>query len=222
MIERILEPEVMDDELEAQEYDQMDFMDVNTDFAVLASELGDTSRSLSVLDIGTGTAHIPLILSDLCPNWKIIGVDLAESMLALGEKNIQKAGKSEQIQLQLIDGKKMPYEDHSFDLVISNSLVHHIPKPIDLLQQIDRVVKKSGIVIIRDLFRPNSIEDIEYIVAQANLDYSPRQKKLFYDSLHAALTVDEVTRLTKQIGWENAKVYQSSSRHWTIVYRQMN
>ena len=108
MIERILEPEVMDDELEAQEYDQMDFMDVNTDFAVLTSELGDTSRSLRVLDIGTGTAHIPLILSDLCPNWKITGVDLAESMLALGEKNIQKAGKSEQIQLQLIDGKKMP------------------------------------------------------------------------------------------------------------------
>ena len=222
MIERILEPEVMDDELEAQEYDQMDFMDVNTDFAVLASELGDTSRSLSVLDIGTGTAHIPLILSDLCPNWQIIGVDLAESMLALGEKNIQKAGKSEQIQLQLIDGKKMPYEDHCFDLVISNSLVHHIPEPIDLLQQIDRVVKKSGIVIIRDLFRPNSIENIEHIVAQANLDYSPRQKKLFYDSLHAALTVDEVTELTTQIGWENAKVYQSSSRHWTIVYRPMN
>ena len=141
-------------------------------------------------------------------------------MLALGQKNIDQADRSQQIKLQLIDGKKMPFEDHSFDIVISNSLVHHIPRPIELFCQIDRVVNKTGIVVVRDLFRPDSVTEIENIVAQANLDYSPRQKKLFHDSLHAALTVEEITNLTQQIGWENVKVYQSSSRHWTIVYNR--
>lgn len=215
MIERILEPEVMDNQLEAEEYDRMDFTDVNTDFATLASNLGN--HQAKVLDIGTGTARIPLILSELRPQWQIIGVDLASSMLELGNQNIEQAGKSEQIVLQLIDGKKMPYEDNSFDLVMSNSLVHHIPNPLDLLQEIDRVVKVDGSILIRDLFRPNSIVEIEKIVQEANLDYSSRQQQLFYDSLHAALTLEEIQEYVNQVGWYNAHVYQSSPRHWTVI-----
>lgn len=217
MIERILEPEVMDDELEAEEYDRMDFTDVNTDFATLASKLGDSNSQIKVLDIGTGTAHIPLILSEIRPQWQMIGVDLADSMLKLGQKNLELAGKSAQISLQLIDGKKMPYEDDSFDLVITNSLVHHIPNPLDLFLEIDRVVKVDGSILIRDLLRPNSIAEIEQIVQKANLDYSPRQKQLFFDSLHAALTLAEIEEIVHQVGWHNAQVYQSSSRHWTAI-----
>jgi ubiquinone/menaquinone biosynthesis C-methylase UbiE len=217
MIERILEPEVMDDELEAEEYDRMDFTDVNTDFATLASQLSDRNSQINVLDIGTGTARIPLILSEIRPQWQIIGVDLADSMLALGKKNIEEAGKSEQISLQLIDGKKMPYDDHSFDLVMTNSLVHHIPNPLDLLLEIDRIVKVDGSILIRDLLRPNSIAEIDKIVQEANLHYSPRQQQLFSDSLHAALTLAEIEELVHQVGWQNAQVYQSSSRHWTVI-----
>jgi ubiquinone/menaquinone biosynthesis C-methylase UbiE len=217
MIERILEPEVMDDELEAEEYDRMDFTDVNTDFATLASQLSDRNSQINVLDIGTGTARIPLILSEIRPQWQIIGVDLADSMLKLGQKNIEEAGKSEQISLQLIDGKKMPYDDHSFDLVMTNSLVHHIPNPLDLLLEIDRVVKVDGSILIRDLLRPNSIAEIDKIVQEANLHYSPRQQQLFSDSLHAALTLAEIEELVHQVGWQNAQVYQSSSRHWTVI-----
>lgn len=215
MIDRILEPEVMDNEIEAYEYDQMDFTEVNTDFALLASKLG--KKQAKVLDIGTGTAQIPVILSDLQPQWHITAVDLAESMLKLAKKNIEKAGKSQQITLTLVDGKKMPYDDQSFDLVICNSLVHHIPNPLNLFAEIDRVVKANGSILIRDLLRPESENEIEEIVKQANLDYNPRQKKLFKDSLHAALTLDEIQEIISQIGWHNAQVYQSSSRHWTLT-----
>ena len=215
MIERILEPEVMDDEQEASEYDQMDFTEVNTDFATVASKLVNQEQ-IKVLDIGTGTARIPIILSNLQPQWQITGVDLAPSMLKLAEENIAQAGKSEFISICLMDGKTMPFADHSFDLVMSNSLVHHIPNPLDLLREIDRVVKINGCILIRDLFRPTSVKQIEQIVAEANLEYSPRQKQLFQDSLHAALTLDEIQQLVSEVGWQNLEVYQSSSRHWTI------
>lgn len=215
MIDRILEPEVMDNEIEAYEYDQMDFTEVNTDFALLASKLGE--KEAKVLDIGTGTAQIPLILTDLRPKWHITAVDLAESMLKLGNQNIEKAGKSQQITLTLVDGKKMPYDNHSFDVVMSNSLVHHIPNPLDLFKEIDRVVKPNGSVLIRDLLRPESENDIEEIVKQADLDYNPRQKKLFKDSLHAALTLMEIKEIVSEVGWHDAQVYQSSSRHWTLT-----
>jgi ubiquinone/menaquinone biosynthesis C-methylase UbiE len=215
MIDRILEPEVMDNDIEAYEYDQMDFTEVNTDFALLASKLG--KKEAKVLDIGTGTARIPLILSNLRPQWHITAVDLAESMLKLASQNIEKASKSQQITLTLVDGKKMPYDDHSFDVVMSNSLVHHIPNPLDLFKEIDRVVKANGSILIRDLLRPESENDIEEIVKQANLDYNPRQKQLFKDSLHAALTLTEIKKIVSEIGWHHAQVYQSSSRHWTLT-----
>ncbi|WP_066121977.1 class I SAM-dependent methyltransferase [Geminocystis sp. NIES-3709] len=214
-MDRILEPEVMDNDIEAYEYDQMDFTEVNTDFALLASKLGRNEGK--VLDIGTGTARIPIILSDLCPKWHITAVDLAESMLKLARQNIKKASKSEQITLTLVDGKKMSYEDNTFDLVISNSLVHHIPNPLDLFYEIDRVVKPDGNILIRDLLRPVSENDIEEIVTEANLDYNPRQKQLFKDSLRAALTIMEIENILWQIGWHNAQIYQSSPRHWTII-----
>lgn len=215
MIDRILEPEIMDDEIEAYEYDSMDFTEVNRDFATLASTLG--SKTAKVLDIGTGTARIPIILADLRPQWQIIAIDFARSMLQLGQQNIDKADKSSHISLAFVDAKKMPYDNDTFDVVMSNSLVHHIPNPLELFREIDRVVKPQGAIILRDLLRPASEKAIEDIVNEANLDYNPRQKKLFKDSLHASLTLEEVREIVNNFAWENVRLYQSSSRHWTLI-----
>jgi ubiquinone/menaquinone biosynthesis C-methylase UbiE len=215
MLERILEPEVMDSDTEAQEYDAMDFTEVNIDFAQLASTLqGETAK---VLDIGTGTARIPLILSDFRPQWQITAIDLAPSMLKLAQTNLEKAQKTKQIKLELIDGKAMPYADRSFDLVISNSLVHHLPDPLTFFAEVKRVVKPQGSVLIRDLLRPESLRELEAIIQEANLGYSPHQEQLLRDSLQAALTVAEIQAIVNQISWKNVKVDRSSRRHWTLV-----
>ncbi|AFZ47797.1 Methyltransferase type 11 [Cyanobacterium stanieri PCC 7202] len=215
MIDRILEPEVMDSEEEALEYDSMDFREVNQDFALGASQLA-SSNSL-ILDLGTGTARIPILLSDLLPECHIRAIDLAPSMLTIAQKNVDLANKKEQIKLELADSKNLNFADNSFDLVISNSLVHHIPQPIHLFREIDRVVKPEGKVFIRDLLRPSSRQQIIDLVAQANLDYSPRQKQLFEDSLHAALTIDEVKMMIDELEWHQVEIYQSSPRHWTLA-----
>ena len=99
---------------------------------------------------------------------------------------------------------------------MSNSLVHHIPNPLDLFQEINRVIKPKGKVIIRDLLRPASSPEVMDIVAQANLDYSPRQKQLFEDSLHAALTIAEIKTIIHELQWQKVNIYQSSPRHWTL------
>ncbi|MFM6062277.1 MAG: SAM-dependent methyltransferase, partial [Microcystis panniformis] len=72
-MERILEPEVMDDRKEAIEYDAMDFTEVNTNFAKEAVQLAGINAR--VLDVGTGTARIPIMLSQLRPQWQIIAID---------------------------------------------------------------------------------------------------------------------------------------------------
>jgi ubiquinone/menaquinone biosynthesis C-methylase UbiE len=192
----------------------MDFSEVNLNFAKLAVSLAPNFAR--VLDVGTGTARIPIIISNLRSQWEIVANDLAKSMLKIAHKNLICANKENQIKLELVDAKKMPYSSEEFDLVISNSLVHHLPNPLPFFREVKRVVKPQGSILIRDLLRPESQAKIEAIVKEANLDYNPHQQKLFADSLHAAFTLDEVTNIVNQVGLENVRVYRSSDLHWTI------
>ena len=212
-MQRVLEPEVMDSWEEAIEYDSMDFTEVNTAFAEKAITLAPTTAK--VLDAGTGTARIPILICQQRPQWQIIGIDLAQSMLEVGLKNVTQANLQQQISLELVDAKQMPYSDGQFDLVISNSIVHHLPDPLPFFLEIKRVLKPKGAIIIRDLIRPANEEIINSLVEGIGSDYNEHQKKLFSDSLHAAFTLDEVNNLLDQAGLAQVKIYQSSERHWT-------
>ncbi|HEY9739783.1 MAG TPA: class I SAM-dependent methyltransferase [Coleofasciculaceae cyanobacterium] len=210
---RVLEPEVMDTQEEAVEYDAMDFTEVNTAFAKRAIQLAPSIAK--VLDAGTGTARIPILICQERPQWQITGIDLATSMLQIGLKNVQQAGLEQQVTLELVDAKQLPYSDGQFDMVISNSLIHHLPNPVPFLQELKRVLNPTGAILIRDLIRPPSEEVVNALVESIGTEYDEHQKMLFRDSLHAAFTVDEVNQLISDAGLEGVTVYQSSERHWT-------
>ncbi|XWK86038.1 MAG: class I SAM-dependent methyltransferase [Phormidium sp.] len=212
-MQRVLEPEVMDSWEEAVAYDAMDFTQVNAAFAQVAIALAPTAAK--VLDAGTGTARIPLLLCQQRPQWQVTGIDLAENMLKIGAEHIKNAGLQQQIVLELVDAKQLPYPNAHFDLVISNSLIHHLPDPLPFLQEINRVLKPKGAILIRDLIRPANQETLDNLVESIGTEYDPHQKQLFADSLHAAFTLDEVNQLFSQAGLQDVKIYQSSDRHWT-------
>jgi ubiquinone/menaquinone biosynthesis C-methylase UbiE len=213
-MQRVTEPEVMDNPQEAIEYDAMDFLDVNTAFADRAIELGP--RQGLILDAGTGSARIPILICQRRPQWQIIGIDLAQSMLEVGQKNVEHSGLQHQIKLELVDAKQLPYPDAHFDMVVSNSLVHHLPNPLPFLLELKRVLKPKGAILLRDLIRPDSQESLDALVERVAADCNAHQTQLFRDSLHAAFTLEEVNELVQQVGLEGVKVYQSSERHWTV------
>lgn len=236
-LERVLEPEVMDTWDEAVDYDAMDFLAVNTAFSEAALALVPptvTSPSrLTVLDAGTGTARIPILINQLLrqqqrPLWQITAIDLAASMLKLGAEHVAKAGLEAEIQLAQVDAKQLPYPDASFDLVISNSIVHHLPDPLPFLQEVRRVLKPYGGLLLRDLLRPAQDTLVQALVAQIDPEYNAHQQQLFADSLRAAFTLPEIQTLFRQAGFEvmnhleafgdlerGVRIYQSSDRHWT-------
>ncbi|MEB3173638.1 MAG: methyltransferase domain-containing protein [Cyanobacteriota bacterium] len=216
-MERILEPEVMDTEVEAWEYDQMDFSAVNGAFAQRAVELGPLRAS--VLDAGTGTARIPVLMAQLRPQWRIVGVDLARSMLALAAQNIAQAQCEAQITLDFADAKYLPYADCCFDGVVSNSLIHHLPNPGQFLGELARVLKPEGFILVRDLLRPEDEATLERWVEGVGADYSPHQTQLFRDSLRAALSLSEIEALAQSLDIPGLRVYQSSEYHWTLERR---
>ena len=213
MLERQLEPEYMDDHDEARAYDAMDHAAVNAAFA--EDFLRDGPSADLLLDVGTGTALIPIEICDRHPTVRIVAVDAATTMLDLGRINAAAAGHEQRIQLRQVDAKALPFDDHSFDAVVSNSLIHHLPEPILALREMVRVLKPQGRIFIRDLFRPASLTRVEELVQQHAAGESAGNQQLLRQSLQAALTLDEVQQLVAELGFPREGVSLTSDRHWT-------
>ncbi|MBI3845997.1 MAG: methyltransferase domain-containing protein [Planctomycetes bacterium] len=211
-MERVLEPEVMDTESEAKAYDSMDHSDVNRAFIRRFLELGGSGH---VLDLGCGPAHIPIELCRREPHARVTAVDAAESMLAVGKRRVIAAGLAERIHLVRADAKRLPFDDHSFDSIMSNSIVHHLPDPRPCLREIARVARAEGAILLRDLVRPASEAELDHLVDLYAGDATVEQQGLYADSLRAAFRVSEVKAMLAECGLDELRVYASSDRHWT-------
>lgn len=220
MIPRVLEPEAMDTEADAREYDEMDHSEVNARFAEDFWEAHGAWRGGRALDVGTGTARIPILILQREPNVSILGIDLAESMLEVGRRNVEAAGVRDRIELKRLDAKALPFSEGEFEAVFSNSIVHHVPVPALVLSEMVRVVASGGTVFVRDLFRPETEEELRRLVERYAGSSSPVASALFADSLRAALTLSEVQSIVRGLGASESDARQTSDRHWTWTYKK--
>ena len=155
-MERVLEPEVMDSEEEAREYDAMDFSQADRSFAEHAARLvGD--GQVSIVDLGCGPCGIAILMAELLPNARFVCVDLAGSMLELAQVKLARLGLSERVTLLHADVKATGLPAGSFDLVMSNSTMHHLPEPIKLLREMKRLVAPKGAWICFGRCRPRRL-----------------------------------------------------------------
>ncbi len=231
MLPRILEPEVMDTTDDAREYDAMDHAAVNTLFVSdLLSALKDWSlqrpvapvTTLNILDLGAGTAQIPIELACRAPHVHITAVDAAESMLAISapkhrrrQPNRPHHPHTRRRQAFSRTQSGASVFDHPFDAVISNSILHHIPEPHEVIAAAIGVTATGGLLFHRDLARPADEATLQQLVATYAGDATPYQRGLFEDSLHAALTVEEIRDLVATFGYDRSTVQMTSDRHWT-------
>jgi ubiquinone/menaquinone biosynthesis C-methylase UbiE len=225
MLARTLEPEVMDTAQEAADYDAMDHSEVNARFC--EDFLATLSRPvMRVLDVGTGTALIPIELCRRAPAVRVDALDLGTHMLGRARINVERAGLTARIHLAQRDAKATGEPEGAFDGVISNSIVHHIPDPSDVLREMLRLVARGGVLFVRDLVRPETEGALDglvvtYAAIPAGLDapareMHERQRDLFAASLRAALSVDEVRATVTPLGIPAECVRATSDRHWTL------
>jgi ubiquinone/menaquinone biosynthesis C-methylase UbiE len=213
MLPRTLEPEVMDSPEEARDYDAMDHAAVNRVFVTDFLAVWDGHNP--ILDIGTGTAQIPIALCQQAPAARVVGIDLSQSMLQVGRESIARARLADRLELRHCDAKAMPFAAGSFAAVISNSIVHHIPEPGRVLAEMVRVVRPGGVLFIRDLLRPPDQVTLVHLVNTYAGEANPHQRQMYLESLRAALALDEVRDLVAALGFDPASVRQTTDRHWT-------
>lgn len=239
MLSRVLEPEVMDTVTEAHDYDAMDHREVNARFVDdLLVALGEATssptaqpspadeRPLRILDLGTGTAQIPIVLvgrlrERTTRRFEIAAVDLAAEMLVVAKRNVAQAGLLDVIRLERLDAKTLPYPPGRFSAVVSNSIVHHIPEPREALAEAVRVAAPGGLLFFRDLFRPETEAELERLVGMYASGANDHQRQLFAQSLRAALSVAEMQALVAELGFDPSTVRATSDRHWTWSARKV-
>jgi ubiquinone/menaquinone biosynthesis C-methylase UbiE len=218
MLPRTLEPEVMDDQAEAIEYDRLDHRSVNGQFADDLLQLPDLGTRC--LDLGTGTALIPIAICERNPLMRVIGFDASIPMLELGRYQIELSGMLESVQLMHGSVDSLPFDDGYFDVVLSNSLIHHLADPVACLREAYRVLKADGWLFIRDLCRPDSNVEVEGLVEAVAGTESDLGKQLLRQSLCAALTIEEMGLCLNRAGIEKGMVQRTSNRHWTLTARK--
>ena len=217
MLARTLEPEVMDAVEEVHAYDTMNHSQVNQKFVEDLLTCFKIQPDSRIVDLGTGTGLIPLEFVRQSSNGTITGLDLSAEMIQAARKHLLTHAVGDRIEFQQAEATATLLPAESYDMVMSNSIVHHIPEPLNLFVEATRLLKSGGQMFVRDLLRPDSAEEVEKLVQLHAANDTEFQQQLLRQSLHAALTVSEVESILNKIPDLQPKVVQTSDRHWTVT-----
>ena len=99
----------------------------------------------TLLDAGCGTAPMISLLSEEYPDASFTGLDLTPEMI--DQAASKEIGNAEFV---VGDCEKMPFDNESFDIVINSQSFHHYPNPQAFFNEVSRVLKKDGRLILRD------------------------------------------------------------------------
>ncbi|HEY7472916.1 MAG TPA: class I SAM-dependent methyltransferase [Gemmatimonadota bacterium] len=212
---RRLEPEVMDEAGEADAYmgaageAHLARLDASWLERVVAFGPRGPAR---VLDLGTGGGQIPVKIAGRRPEWRIWAVDRAGAMLAAGAGGLENARRDARsrvrpflVGLAQAEARALPFGGGAFDLVISNSLLHHLGDPTPVLDEIARVAGESGRALLRDLRRPPR-GLLGSWIAWHGRHYSGEMRRLYADSVAAAFTPEELAIVVRHSGLAGASV----------------
>lgn len=124
---------------------------VSKSFVSMARRWGVTDGL--VLDVGTGTGSVAIGFAEGIPGVEVVGLDLSDVVLELARGNARESEVPESISFEEGDAEGMPFEDDTFDLVISSDTLHLLKHPIEAFNEIHRVLKPQGRFLISDFRR---------------------------------------------------------------------
>ncbi len=121
--------------------------------AVRSLELGDGAGA-TVLDLATGTADLALLLAEMIPAARILGIDPSSGMLAVGRKKVDAAGLAGRIELREGDAQALDLPDRSVSGITMAFGIRNVPDRPRALREMARVTKPGGKVAILELSEP--------------------------------------------------------------------
>lgn len=102
-------------------------------------------ENANVLEIGCGTGELWKECASRIPeNWALTLTDISDGMLDAAWRNLIRIHRG--IKFERVDSQSIPYADKTFDVVIANYMLYHVPDRRETLKEIRRVLKDNGVL----------------------------------------------------------------------------
>jgi 2-polyprenyl-3-methyl-5-hydroxy-6-metoxy-1,4-benzoquinol methylase len=211
----------MEEPHQARAYSEADFADAHDRVVSLLLERHPEAGSAgTVVDLGCGPADVTVRVARALPGARVVGLDAGARMLALGRDRVRESGLADRVELR---SARLPAERSQhralgrFDVVVSNSLLHHLADPMALWHTAAALAAPGAVVHVVDLLRPSDDEAVEVIVARETGGAPEVLVEDFRRSLRAAYRPDEVEGQLVEAGLDRRLVVeQVSDRHLLV------
>jgi len=159
----------------------------------LAEACGIT-RDSYVLDVGCGVGATPALLAKEI-GCRVVGVDVVESMLEQTRERAKAAGVKSLVDARLGDARNLPFEDDTFDAVLTESVLIFFPEKLEALREFARVCKPAGVV---------GISEMIWLVPDPPAKMVEMYKELIYAE---SLDAEGYVHLMKEAGYSHVVAY---------------
>lgn len=152
-----------------------------------------------VLDLGSGAGFDAFLASPrVGPAGRVIGVDMTPEMIEKARKNAKK-GNYANVEFRLGEIEKLPVEDNSIDVIISNCVINLSPEKQKVFEEAFRVLKPGGRLMVSDLVL---VKDLPDSVKQS--------VEAYIGCLAGAVMKDEYIRFIKNAGFRDIRIISQS------------
>jgi len=219
-MERICEPELMEDGEQARAYADTDFS--AGDRAMVEALLDSHGPAIGrrILDLGCGPGNITFLLAERCPGAMVLGVDGSAAMLAIAEaRRLDDLQRSESVRFleELLPCPSLAGQ--RFSTLVSNSLLHHLHDPAVLWGAIQTLAAPGALVVVRDLRRPMTETAVRGLMRRHAASAPAVLRRDFSHSLRAAFRPREVADQLTAAGLGHFTVTELGDRHLEVVGR---
>ncbi|MFX1498454.1 MAG: class I SAM-dependent methyltransferase [Promethearchaeota archaeon] len=161
-----------------------------------------------VADIGCGSGNLIVQIAQNFKGLDLLGLDISKELLELAKIRAIEKGVSDKIKFKIGNAENLPFLDNSIDYVISSLSLHHWIEPKKALEELIRVLKKDGVLLIFD-FRRDSRRFFYGLLTFATKLVVPKALKHINEplgSLKASYTREEVKEILSQINNLDVKI----------------
>ena len=171
-----------------------------------------------ILDIATGTADFAIAAKELNPR-NIIGIDISEKMLEIGNKKLKRQNLDHLIRLKMADSQNLPFEDNYFDAVTIGFGVRNFEEIEKSISEAYRVLKKEGILIIMEPSTKNNkflsvLSKFYFEVIVTNIGYLLSKNSSAYnylsESVKAFIDGESFLKILEEAKFKNCKHFKFS------------
>lgn len=228
VMQRSPEPELMDEEQQALAYAEADFSRTDQAFVECILERLEGSGGLPpqrLVDLGCGPGNISFRLAEALPSLPLLAIDGAAAMLEPGLRR-QRAEPGRWPLLRFLKAR-LPLEAGAlaalpsdyrppFQLLVSNSLLHHLHDPEVLWRALRQLGAAGSLVVLRDLRRPDSVADLDVLVERHAAAAPPLLRRDYRASLQAAFRPEEVEIQLRRAGLSCLSVEPIEDRYLDV------